>query len=1166
MKELSIIINRENRLFSIKNHLNILRLCMVFLWIAGIVQQSLAQCGSISTLPCSQVIRTIPVNLTFGGAEGGLLNTGFTMTDPPSARISADGAISNATVPGYEPSRLSISGGRLIIQSNKGIAYLKPSGTGLTSTETNSQINTMGVAFDADNHIVDIQTRIVNPYTDTTPQSEQAGLWFGLNEANFFKLVVINTGTVQLRREINNNSTETSTDVVNRTSVTNLHTSIVTLRMRVNITNLTITGFYRLNQGSEVTVGTLALPANFLNGVTVNGQKVSFAGIFATKRRASSSTLINYSFEDFSIVPVNQPPVVTANQRFTIDVTKVVDNAVIGTVKATDVNNNITNFKIISGNTSNFFAINSLGVLTIADHHATIGVYSLGIQAIDSQGLTGSATVVVEIVNSSTNLPPVLVGTTFNVPNTAQNQYIIGQIRATDPDAQAGDPPLTYMLHHIEINGSTTKIPANQQTIFALSSTGTLSLIGASQIALGNTYKLHIMATDSKGGRGEAHFMVNIVSASAPVIASQTFSVVEGSPTNTIVGNVVASDSDGSIANYEITAAQFLINPPMPSSNSNLDTQYNPLNVFSINATSGQLRVNNPKYLLNVLGPIQLTVRVRDSQALTASANITVNVLDMTVSIAQNHAITWTTVAPHPDGHSEATGGALGDRLYVFGGYQSTTPKSSVHVYTPATDSWARLANMPPMSVNTTFGGATHMGYTDDGTNIYIGAGYAATSTGTGQVFGSTRVYKYVVATNTYQELPRLPENRAAGGLAYINGKLYYFGGTNLARTADQGNLYMLDLANNATSWVQRSMMPNPRNHLGHAIYNGKLYVFGGQKEHDGKLVPQDDVHIYDPVTDTWRHVTDMPRAFNHIGASIFTYGDYIFSLGGQIGHAQGYYKDVYAYHPPTNTWIRFTDLPVGRMSAVVGVIGGRIYLSGSLGSKTTYAAYLPSQFVVNPLQARYILQVTAENGGSVNNLNGSYPAGTNISLQATPNSGFVFDKWVNANGQTVSTANSYQFAINTNTTLRAIFRQNISLTLNIDDENNNEPILDGNFITNYATHQNITTIRTINNHHHGTHTLTEIGAKHFAMTNENIKVYPNPFSDVLSIELKNAEPDEVNLLFYNNLGQLVNVTSFTWEKGKNIKEIGTDYLSSGIYFVHVQTSRYTKIMKIIKL
>jgi N-acetylneuraminic acid mutarotase len=80
---------------------------------------------------------------------------------------------------------------------------------------------------------------------------------------------------------------------------------------------------------------------------------------------------------------------------------------------------------------------------------------------------------------------------------------------------------------------------------------------------------------------------------------------------------------------------------------------------------------------------------------------------------------------------------------------------------------------------------------------------------------------------------------------------------------------------------------------------------------------------------------------------------------------------------------------------------------------------------IENPLPPQYTLQLSAENGGTVNNIGGSYPAGTSLNAQATPNQGFSFDKWVNGSGQTVSTNNPYTFTLNANTTLRATFIQN---------------------------------------------------------------------------------------------------------------------------------------------
>lgn len=109
--------------------------------------------------------------------------------------------------------------------------------------------------------------------------------------------------------------------------------------------------------------------------------------------------------------------------------------------------------------------------------------------------------------------------------------------------------------------------------------------------------------------------------------------------------------------------------------------------------------------------------------------------------------------------------------------------------------------------------------------------------------------------------------------------------------------------------------------------------------------MPQDDVHRYDPATDTWTQMADMPQPLNHIHASVFVYGDYIYSIGGQIVHNATPYASVYAYNPATNTWSQFTDLPAKRFSVVAGGIDGKLYASGGNNSRTTYMANLPDAF-----------------------------------------------------------------------------------------------------------------------------------------------------------------------------------------------------------------------------
>ncbi|MEP2059935.1 MAG: PKD domain-containing protein, partial [Maribacter litoralis] len=259
-------------------------------------------CSPISTLECSELAVSLPFTLNFDGSEGGLSNTGFTMVDNPSARIAVDGAIFNTNVPGYEPSKLSISDGKLNINANNGIAYIiNGSGTG-TSTEVNSQINTLGVAFSAATAgNFSIQTTLINPYSDGSNDSEQGGLWFGLDEDNFVKLNVSNGGQVELRTEVSGVSG--NADKIGATNVSGLHTSNVKLRLYVDIENDLLTAYYTLNNGAEIEVGSLALPSIYLSGnVDYNNQ--SFAGVYTTKRRELSAD-VEYAFEDFAITPEN---------------------------------------------------------------------------------------------------------------------------------------------------------------------------------------------------------------------------------------------------------------------------------------------------------------------------------------------------------------------------------------------------------------------------------------------------------------------------------------------------------------------------------------------------------------------------------------------------------------------------------------------------------------------------------------------------------------------------------------------------------------------------------------------------------------------------------------------------------------------------------------------
>jgi hypothetical protein len=266
-------------------------------------------CGPVSTLACPQTKAALPVNLLFNGGEGGLgdksgSGTGFRMADNPSARLAADGTPTYLAVPGYEPSKLTLSNSRLHIVTNKGLAYLHPG----ASSETNSQINALGVGFLPTGKFR-LETTLVNPYTSTKTTSllEQGGLWFGLNEDNYVRISVVSMAygkhQVEMRREVDAVSGTGSAYGYTRGNLS-LGNTTVRLILEADPGTGAVKGSYSVNGGTPVTMGTLSLPTAFFAGKTLsdNFTKATFAGIYASHRRATAA--VTFSFENFRITPV----------------------------------------------------------------------------------------------------------------------------------------------------------------------------------------------------------------------------------------------------------------------------------------------------------------------------------------------------------------------------------------------------------------------------------------------------------------------------------------------------------------------------------------------------------------------------------------------------------------------------------------------------------------------------------------------------------------------------------------------------------------------------------------------------------------------------------------------------------------------------------------------
>jgi uncharacterized repeat protein (TIGR02543 family) len=289
--------------------------------------QNGASCTPLSTLPCEQLSVPLPLKLGFDGSEVGItdkngLGTGFTMVDAYSGtRHSADGSPSDATVPGHEASKLTLTGGRLQVVTNRGIAY----------QGNNNQINALGVRVDSRNKL-QVETTLINPHYGTA--SEQAGVWFGLNDKSFLKLVV-SANKVELRKEHNDASSTSDQRLTG--IISGLNTMTIKLRLIVDPATNTAQGFYSTNGGTSYqSVGT----ALSISGMGLTSS-TAYSGIFATHRNATSP--VTYTFDDFAITGgATAASGLVSNVSSTTGKSYTLSELAVGTRTYTDRTNQVT--------------------------------------------------------------------------------------------------------------------------------------------------------------------------------------------------------------------------------------------------------------------------------------------------------------------------------------------------------------------------------------------------------------------------------------------------------------------------------------------------------------------------------------------------------------------------------------------------------------------------------------------------------------------------------------------------------------------------------------------------------------------------------------------------------------------------------------------------------
>jgi len=207
----------------------------------------------------------------------------------------------------------------------------------------------------------------------------------------------------------------------------------------------------------------------------------------------------------------------------------------------------------------------------------------------------------------------------------------------------------------------------------------------------------------------------------------------------------------------------------------------------------------------------------------------------------------------------------------------------------------------------------------------------------------------YDPAMDTWVEKTPMPTPRDSLGAAAFQGKIYCFGGRNVSKDYSI-SISVAEVYDTETdSWETRNPMPTARSGLEASEVGGKIYLIGGLTESESSSIAEKSaqVEIYDPMADSWSTGSRMPTAVSGYASAIVDGKIYIIS-----GVASGSTKTnlTQIYDPETDKWSLGTPIPMSVSYAAAGAVTGAnvakaIYVIG--GSNATY-----------PLSGQYANQV----------------------------------------------------------------------------------------------------------------------------------------------------------------------------------------------------------------
>ena len=203
----------------------------------------------------------------------------------------------------------------------------------------------------------------------------------------------------------------------------------------------------------------------------------------------------------------------------------------------------------------------------------------------------------------------------------------------------------------------------------------------------------------------------------------------------------------------------------------------------------------------------------------------------------------------------------------------------------------------------------------------------------------SAAVERYDLRRDRWARVRRLPFGLNHAAVAAYGGRLYVVGGYRARTAVAQESAALLRYDPRTDRWTRLRDMPTARGALAVGVVGGRLYAAGGAAAGQARTT----LEIYDVATGRWHRGRDMAVAREHL-AGVALSGSF-YALAGRTG--AGHLTVVERYDPASGRWRRLPDMRKARGGIAAATPAGRIVVAGGEQAAGTIAeveAYDPAR------------------------------------------------------------------------------------------------------------------------------------------------------------------------------------------------------------------------------